>query len=52
MKVSSFQVFTDATIKVKLNPCQTKYIYAATCDFKQCGILVSVDSDEHVQPPI
>ena len=22
-----------------------------TCDFLQCGILTSVDSDEHVQPP-
>ena len=24
---------------------------AVTCDFQQCGILTSVDSDEHVQPP-
>ena len=24
---------------------------AATCDFQQCGILTSVDSDEPVQPP-
>ena len=23
-----------------------------TCDFQQCGILTSVDSDELVQPPI
>ena len=22
-----------------------------TCDFKQCDILTSIDSDEHVQPP-
>ena len=22
-----------------------------TCDFKQCGIFTSVDSDEPVQPP-
>ena len=22
-----------------------------TCDFQQCGILTSVDSGEHVQPP-
>ena len=22
------------------------------CDFKQCGILTSVDSDEPVQPPL
>ena len=26
-------------------------IWAATCDFQQCGILTSVDSDEHVQCP-
>ena len=24
---------------------------AATCDFQQCGILTSVDSEEPVQPP-
>ena len=24
---------------------------AVTCDFQQCGILTSVDSEEHVQPP-
>ena len=24
---------------------------AVTCDFQQCGILTSVDSDEPVQPP-
>ena len=28
-----------------------KYIWAATCDFQQCGIYTSVDSDEPVQPP-
>ena len=27
-----------------------KYIEAMTCDFQQCGILTSVDSDEPVQP--
>ena len=26
-------------------------IWAATCDFQQCGDLTSVDSDEPVQPP-
>ena len=25
---------------------------AATCDFQQCGILTSVNSDEPVQPPL
>ena len=24
--------------------------WAMTCDFQQCGILTSVDSDKHVQP--
>ena len=28
------------------------YIRAVTCDFQQCGILTSLDSDEPVQPPI
>ena len=23
-----------------------------TCDFQQCGILTSVDSDKAVQPPV
>ena len=26
-------------------------IMAVTCDFQQCGILTSVDSDKPVQPP-
>ena len=26
-------------------------IYAPTCDFQQCDILTSVDSDEAAQPP-
>ena len=26
--------------------------WAATCDFQQYGILTSVDSDEHLQPPL
>ena len=29
----------------------TDNIWAVTCDFQQCGILTSVDSDEPVQPP-
>ena len=29
-----------------------KEIIAATCDFKQCGILTSVHSDEPVQSPL
>ena len=27
-------------------------IWALTCDFQQCGILTSVDSEEPVQPPV
>ena len=30
----------------------SRLIWATTCDFQQCGILTSVDSDEHVQPPL
>ena len=28
-----------------------KHIWAATCDFRQCGILTWIDLDESVQPP-
>ena len=28
-----------------------KYLKTATCDFQQCCILISVDSDEPMQPP-
>ena len=31
--------------------CQSDDISAATCDFQQCDILTSVDSDEPVHPP-
>ena len=34
--------FYDKYCKIKL---------ATTCDFQQCGILTSADSDEHLQPP-
>ena len=50
MKVFSFQVFTDSTIKMIIDPCHAEYICATTCDFQQCGILISVDSDEPVEP--
>ena len=30
---------------------KAEVIWAVTCDFQQCGILTSVDSDEPVQPP-
>ena len=31
--------------------CNARTIGAATCDYQQCGILTSVDSDEPVQSP-
>ena len=40
------------TQKQTLNWMEYTYlIWAVACDFQQCGILTSVDSDEHVQPP-
>ena len=30
---------------------ELKSKWATTCDFQQCDILVSVDSDKHMQPP-
>ena len=36
---------------VKFSSSICNDIRTATCDFQQCGILTSVDSDEHVQPP-
>ena len=42
-------------VQLSVHHCQftfsKKYIWAATCDFQQCGILTSVHSDEPVQPP-
>ena len=34
--------------------CQVLRLHdlAVTCDFQQCGILTSVDTDEPVQPPV
>ena len=32
--------------------CQIYPKWAVTCDFQQCGILTSVDSEEPVQLPI
>ena len=36
---------------ILLSPVEGKAILAVTCDFQQCDILTSVDSDEPVQPP-
>ena len=43
-------------LKTKIKRQQLKSVFvelgmSATCDFQQCGILTSVDSDEPVQPP-
>ena len=35
----------------EMQKAQFKNKWAVTCDFQQCGILTSVDSDESVQPP-
>ena len=35
----------DRPVTAKL---QQEHIWATTCDFQQCGILTSVDSDEPV----
>ena len=35
----------------KLDMFRNKYL-AVAFDFQQCGILTSVDSDEHVQTPL
>ena len=32
-------------------PVESTSIWAVICDFQECGILTSVDSDEPVQPP-
>ena len=37
-------------IKSKRKKLAEEYNWAATCDFQQCGILTSVDSDEPVKP--
>ena len=34
-----------------LHQCTISYTALSACDFQQCGILTSVDSDESVQPP-
>ena len=43
--INHFVTELELFLKIKNN------IIAVTCDFQQCGILTSVDSDEPVQPP-
>ena len=38
-------------LKFRPQPSGDNKICAVTCDFQQCGILTSVDSDEPLQPP-
>ena len=40
------------TFDAYIKPYHDEDIWATTCDFQQCGILTSVDSDEPVQPPV
>ena len=44
-------VKTDFICIANITDILHQYIWAATRDFQQCGILTSVDSDELVQPP-
>ena len=39
------------SLKGQLSIDALKINQSRTCDFQQCGILTSVDSDEPVQPP-
>ena len=41
----------DRQSKTERQTERGKYKLAVTCDFQQCGILTSVDSDKPVQPP-
>ena len=43
------QQYWSLVICIKLR--SNIHIWAVTCDFQQCGVLTSVDSDEPVQPP-
>ena len=53
-KIYNTLIFYDTYIvhnTVFLTSLHNTTKWAATCDFQQCGILTSVDSDEPVQPP-
>ena len=43
--------YLSQNFNVILSEVETNVKGAVTCDFQQCGILTSVDSDEPVQPP-
>ena len=45
-------VFSQIVSEIKLQKSSFIKLRAATCDFQQCGILASVNSDEPVQPPL
>ena len=45
-----FTNWNTSTVQQIQRP-QHYYNWAATCEFQQCGILTSVDSNEPVQPP-
>ena len=42
------QLKVDKPLTLVIYPFSASDIIAATCDFQQCGILTSVDSDEPV----
>ena len=49
IKDFQFSQMKQIMTRISLGVCNC--IWAVTCDFQQCGILTSVDSDEPVQPP-
>ena len=49
--ISRKLIFHSFFIQSKKEGEDQELIRAATCDFHQCGILTTVDSDEPVQPP-
>ena len=53
-KLKTFCVLTTAAIRVKIRLVKYHIFYQPNirpkCEFQQCGIITSVDSDEPMQP--
>ena len=49
----TFTVWLTQSFSKRSIYCNMKinHLWAKTCDFQQCGILTSIDSDQPVQPP-
>ena len=52
IRVAAFTVSEKSFNTVKIQNSLIVSILAMTLDFQRCGILISVDSDEPVQPPL